>query len=135
MGYLVEYSHLYEYDAGQPGISLPITLSLAGVSVITNAKLDTGSTDCIFARQYGEQLGLVIEDGYLVRISTATGMFTTFRHPVTLTVLGYCFDVGVCFAADESFQRNVLGRHGFLEQIVLGLVDYEGKLYLRSYDE
>ncbi|MBI4751139.1 MAG: hypothetical protein HY774_21890 [Acidobacteria bacterium] len=135
MGYLVEYLHLSEYDVGQPGISLPITLSLATISVTTNAKLDTGSTDCIFARQYGEQLGLIIEDGCLVRIGTATGIFTTYRHPVTLAVLGHCFDVGVCFAADESFQRNVLGRHGFLEQLVLGLVDYEGKLYLRAYNE
>jgi hypothetical protein len=40
----------------------------------------------------------------------------------------------VGFAADEAFQRNVLGRRGFLEQTVLGLVDYEGRLYLRRYN-
>ncbi len=40
-----------------------------------------------------------------------------------------------CFAEDENFNRNVLGRHGFLDRTVLGLVDYEGKLYLNQYGE
>ena len=39
------------------------------------------------------------------------------------------------FAEDEAFQRNVLGRRGFLEPVILGLVDYEGKLYLSKYGE
>jgi len=39
----------------------------------------------------------------------------------------------VGFAEDKEFRRNVLGRRGFVEQIVLGLVDYEGKLHLSHY--
>jgi hypothetical protein len=30
---------------------------------------------------------------------------------------------------------NVLGRHGWIERMRLGLVDYEGLLFLAHYDE
>jgi hypothetical protein len=50
-------------------------------------------------------------------------------------VAGRSFIALVGFAEDEAFQRNVLGRRGFLEQVILGLVDYEGKLYLSDYNE
>jgi len=37
------------------------------------------------------------------------------------------------FPADEEIRRNVLGRFGWLDRVVLGLVDYDGKLYLSRY--
>jgi hypothetical protein len=52
---------------------------------------------------------------------------------LTLETLGYSFDVTVFFAADESFTRNVLGRRGWLNQVRLAIVEYEGKLYLSRY--
>jgi hypothetical protein len=97
---------MVEYDAGLPGITVAAALRLNGTSTTCEAKVDTGSTYCLFARCHGEALGFNIESG---------------------------FPVG--FAADDAFQRNVLGRRGFLEQMMLGLVDYEGKLYLSRYGE
>ena len=135
MAFGLEFTHLVEYDAGQSGISLEISAKLVGREVAISAKIDTGASDCIFARRHGEQLGLDIERGDVVYIGTATGSFKTYRHPVTLNVLDYDFDVRVCFAADEYFSRDVLGRHGFLDRVRLGLIDYEGKLYLSEYNE
>jgi hypothetical protein len=135
MPFTLNFSRFVEYDAGLPGISLEVTLSLINSSVTIPAKVDTGSTDCIFARKYGEQLGLVIEDGERIRIGTATGGFDAYRHFVTFRVLDYEFDAGVCFIQDENINRNVLGRHGFLDRVKLGLVDYEGKLFLSPYNE
>ena len=135
MDYLMNFSRLTIYEAGLPGIAVEVTLSLSEDSVTLPAKLDTGATNCVFARRYGEDLGIDIESGERVRISTATGSFMTYRHDVTLTVLGFAFDVRVCFAEDETFSRDVLGRRGFLDRVKLGLVDYEGKLYLSRYDE
>lgn len=135
MSFTLNFSRFVEYDAGQPGISLEVTLSLINVNVTFPAKVDTGSTDCIFRRYFGEGLGLNIEDGEFVRKGTATGEFDTYRHFVTLRVLDLEFDAGVCFIADENINRNVLGRHGFLDRVKLGLVDYEGKLFLSSYNE
>lgn len=61
----------------------PVFLSRLGISVLESAtkltaKVDTGSTDCIFARKHGEQLGLSIEEGERVQIGTATGSFSTY---------------------------------------------------------
>jgi hypothetical protein len=43
--------------------------------------------------------------------------------------------IPVYFAADAAFSRNVLGRQGWIDRIRLGLVDYEGKLYLSDYSD
>ncbi len=123
------------YDPGQPGVSVDASLSLNGDHVICEAKIDTGSTFSLFSRKIGEDLGLQIESGLRRLVSTVTGTFVVYLHEVNLSVAGYTFSVLVGFAEDEAFQRNVLGRHGFMEQVRLGLIDYEGKLYLSSYDE
>jgi predicted aspartyl protease len=126
----LEFSHLIEYNAGDAGITVSASLKLIGKTIDFVAKVDTGATNCVFERRLGEELGLNIEAGLPKRIGTATSSFLTYEHEVTMTVLDFDFDVLACFAADEAFQRNILGRHGFLMQIKLGLVDYEGKLYL-----
>jgi hypothetical protein len=63
------------------------------------------------------------------------GSFDAYGHTVTLETLRYSFDVTVYFAAHEGFRRNVLGRRGWLDQVQLGIVEYEGKLYLSRYNE
>ena len=88
---------------------------------------------CIFARDLGEQLGLEVESGMRQLVGTVTGTFVVYLHEVNLSVAGLECSAFVGFAEDEGFRRNVLGRRGFLEQITLGLVDYEGQLYLSYY--
>ena len=135
MTHPLTFSHLVEYDAGQPGIALEVKISRNGHSILVPTKVDTGATHCIFARRFGEQLGLDIETGDPLSIATAAGSFPAFRHEVTLSLFAYDFDAAICFAANESFTRNVLGRKSFLDRVLLGLNDYEGKLYLSSLAE
>jgi hypothetical protein len=135
MGFQLNFSRFTVYDAGKAGINIPVTTKMPDVSVTFDAKLDTGATDCIFERRIGEELKIEIESGEPIRISTATGFFTAYGHELTLSVLDYDFDAYVFFAEDENFDRNVLGRHGFLDQTIIGLIDYEGKLYLNNYQE
>jgi len=54
---------------------------------------------------------------------------------LTLNVLGIETVATVCFAKEESFTRNVLGRQGWLDRVKLGLIDYEGKLFLSEYNK
>jgi len=54
---------------------------------------------------------------------------------ITLSVADFQFDTMVFFAADAELNRNVLGRLVWLDRVVLGLIDYEGKLYLSRYSE
>jgi hypothetical protein len=129
----LSFSELLNYDAGQTGITVPVTLGLNQAQVSCEAKVDTGASLCIFARSHGEQLGLDVADGLRQIIGTVTGRFVVYLHEVDFLVAGLEFTAFVGFAEDETFKRNVLGRRGFLEQVTLGLVDYEGKLYLSRY--
>ena len=130
----LSYEFVIEYDAGKPGISIDVVISSGGIAVTVPAKLDTGSTRCIFARKYGEDLGLQIEDGEPQVISTPVGTFRAFGHAVNLTTLDYTFEPEVLFAENDAFNQNVLGRHGWLERLIVGINDYDGKLFLSPYD-
>ena len=133
-------THSFDFDielsySGANGISVPVTLHHGQDKVSFEADVDTGSTFCIFNRGHAETLGLNVESGAPTRFKTVTGSFDAYGHMLTLETLGYSFDVTVYFAAHESFTRNVLGRRGWLDQVRLGLVEYESKLYLSRYVE
>lgn len=130
----LEFEKLISYDAGLDGISLNIELRLGNVSTNLVAKVDTGSTFCIFQRAHGEALGLDIEKGFLRRIATAAGSFSAHAHGVTVVTNEFEFDSWVFFAADDDFRVNVLGRNGWLNRLIIGINDYDGKLYLSRYE-
>jgi hypothetical protein len=129
------FTELLNYDAGQPSITVPVTVSVSQTRVDCNAKIDTGSSNCIFVRNVGEELGLEIEAGLRLLVGTVTGNFVVYLHEVNLSLASFELSGLVGFAEDQGFRRNVLGRRGFIEQMTLGLVDYEGRLYLSRYDE
>ncbi len=131
----LSFTELVNYDAGQPSITVPVTLSVSQTRVDCNAKIDTGSSNCIFARNVGEELGLDIGSGLRLLVGTVTGNFVAYLHEVNLSLASFEFSGLIGFAEDNEFRRNVLGRRGFIEQMTLGLVDYEGKLYLSRYDD
>ena len=133
--HLLEFDTLHTYGADKESIEVSVTLRSGDRFVTIPAQLDTGATFCIFERGYADTLGLSAQSGTPLRFSTAMGSFDAFGHTVTLETLGYSFDVTVYFAAHESFTRNVLGRRGWLDQVRLGLVEYESKLYLSRYGE
>ena len=130
----LDYDTLHTYGTDKDSVKVPVTLRFGQRTVRFPARLDTGASFCVFERGYGETLGLEVETGSALRFSTALGSFDAYGHMLTLETLGYSFDVTVYFAADESFTRNVLGRRGWLDQLRLGIVEYEGKLYLSRYD-
>ena len=125
---LLESKHFY--DTRLRGIMLPVELAYGDRRVLFDAGLDTGASFCVFEREFGEQLGLSIEAGDLQVFGTATGTFRAFGHELTLKVFAHEFYVRVYFAEHHSFQRNVLGRQGFLDRVLLGLDDHSGTLYL-----
>ena len=124
MSYKLEFKKLVNFDTNKIGISISIELRLGLESVAFEAKIDTGASFCIFAREHGEKLGIPVEDGFPRRFNTAAGNFRAFGHGVTLAVEGFSFDSQVFFAADENFQTNVLGRNGWLDRVIIGINDY-----------
>jgi hypothetical protein len=131
----LDFEKLIRYDAGESGITVNTTLKFSDKSVSFPAKIDTGSAFCIFERKYGEELGLKITEGLFQRVGTATGIFVAYGFRLTLQIEDFEFDSLVYFAEDENIRRNVLGRRGWLELVKIGLVDYEGKLYLSRYSD
>lgn len=133
MAYQLEFERLFSYDAGQPGITLRANLKIKEKSLDISVKVDTGASCCIFERRFGEELGFDIASGMRQLFGTATGTFEAYGHEVTLSIDEFEFATVVFFPADEEIRRNVLGRFGWLDRVVLGLVDYEGQLYLSRY--
>lgn len=131
----VEFDVVHHYSIYKVGITVDATLQNGEFSVDINAKIDTGSTYCIFEKHYGERLDLDIKSGNPVEISTAGANFRVFGHELSLTVLGIETFSTVYFAEDDSFNRNVLGRIGWLDRVKLGLIEQEGKLFLSEYEK
>ncbi len=52
--YRLDFEKSFKYDAGENGITINTILKLSDKSVYFPAKIDTGSSLCIFERKYGE---------------------------------------------------------------------------------
>jgi hypothetical protein len=135
MSEIIEFDEFYQYDTLKTGITVTVKLSFGNESREVNAKIDTGAENCIFERKHGERLGIEIESGKEQIFSTAVGNFIAYGHEIVLSVLEIETVSNVYFADDESFTRNVLGRYGWLDRVKLGLIDYEGKLFLSEYNK
>jgi hypothetical protein len=133
MAYQLEFDRVFQDDLDRDGIFLPITLHHGEQKTESEAQIDTGASCCIFRRDLGEGIGLDIESGFRQEINTVTGSFTTYGHPVMVSVLGFQFQSFVYFATAEGFNRNVLGRSGWLDRVRLGIVYHDSEVYLSSY--
>ena len=132
----LKFNAHYHYDPGEIGIEIPILLLARGRQVRLNAKIDTGAQFCVFQRDYAEQLEIAIESGEKRTIHTAGGTtFTVYGHEVQLSCLDWTFETVVYFAEAAGFNRNVVGRTGWLQQFRLGLIDHESILYLSHHDD
>jgi len=101
------FDKTHYYNTLKPGITLTAILHYGQESVECEARLDTGSSHCIFKRAHGELLGLDIESAVAENIATVTGSFKAHLHTVTIEVLGIRSEAAVYFAADEQFTRSV----------------------------
>lgn len=133
MSETLTFDRVHLYSTLKPGISLTVVLRHGDSAVECEAKLDTGSSHCIFKRSHGELLGIDIEAEASMWIATVTGRFEAHPHTVSIEVLGIKTESVVYFAADEMVSRSVLGRTGWLDRVQIGLIDYEGKLLLGDY--
>jgi predicted aspartyl protease len=131
----ISFDKVLEYNTLKTGITVLVVLGDGENTVDFEAKVDTGATHCVFERKHAERLGIDVESGDLIHFETAAGEFDAYAHDVGLSVLEIENYTRVCFAKEETFTRNVLGRQGFLDRVKLGLIDYEGKLLLSKYSE
>ena len=129
----LEFDDTHQYTEATDGINVPITLCYREPSVDLLAKLDTGAAHCIFERKYAEILGLEVESGRLQRFRTVAGSFAAYQHEITIQTLGIEFSAVVFFAQDSTFNRNFLGRSGWLDRLRIAIVDYDRLLFVSPY--
>jgi hypothetical protein len=130
----IQFSHTLDYASVDGAIGIPVTLFAGGKTVDVVARLDTGSEYCIFARRYCAMLGLDLESGRRLRFVTATAPFFAYEHFVDISTFGIDFHAAVYFAEHPEFEKNVLGRRGWLDRLKIGIVDHDQMLYLGRYD-
>jgi predicted aspartyl protease len=123
----------HHYADALDGIEVPITLCIGRQSVELLAKLDTGAAHCIFERRYAEMLGVDVDSGRLQRFRTVAGSFAAYEHEVAIQTLGIEFSAVVFFAQDSTFNRNFLGRSGWLDRLRIAIVDYDRLLFVSPY--
>ena len=123
----------HHYPDALDGIEVPITLCIGRQSVEFAAKLDTGAAHCIFERKYAEMLGVDVDSGRLQRFRTVAGSFAAYQHEITIQTLGIEFSAVVFFAQDSTFNRNFLGRSGWLDRLRIAIVDYDRLLFVSPY--
>ena len=123
----------HHYADALDGIEVPITLCIGRQSVDLLAKLDTGAAHCIFERKYAEMLGVDVDSGRLQHFRTVAGSFAAYQHEITIQTLGIEFSAVVFFAQDSTFNRNFLGRSGWLDRLRIAIVDYDRLLFVSPY--
>lgn len=133
MAHSIAFDHVYEYPGGVKGVQVPISLCVGKQSVDLLASVDTGATFCIFERKYADRLGIDVAAGNFQRFYTAAGSFAAYGHEIELRTFQIEFTCVVYFAEDREFEKNVVGRVGFLDRLRVGIVDYERTIYLSDY--
>jgi hypothetical protein len=87
VSYQLSFAELIAYNSGQPSITVPVTLSVSQALVNCDARIDTGSSNCIFTRKVGEELGLDIETGMRLLVGTVTGNFVAYARSESIARL------------------------------------------------
>jgi len=122
------------YPDDPSGITIPVLLTHGQKSLRVAAKVDTGAQVCLFAHEVGLRLGLAVEQGTPIVLSSIGGSVDAFGHDVILQTGELAFESTVYFAKHPGLPRNVLGRQGWLHNLKMAVVDYDSLLYLSAYD-
>jgi hypothetical protein len=130
----LEFTEEHRSADDDSGIPIRVKLAFVGREVEVTAKVDTGAAVCLFSQEAGLALGIQIEQGVPQRLGGLAGSLEAFGHEVTLQTGNLVFQSTVYFAKQPGLPRNLLGRQGWLRNLRLAVIDYDGLLYLSAYD-
>lgn len=117
------------------GVFAPVILNTGSASTrIIEARVDSGSSYCVFGRQWADVLSLDWETGQPLMISTAAGAFYAHLHEVTVKLLNFEWTTWVAFAEWDimppSPARDVLGLNGLFDHFLVAIDDRAEMIYL-----
>ncbi len=73
MPFSLTFNIRYEYDSLEEGITVPAVLRANHQTAYCDAKVDPGAEVCVFQREIGESLGIDIESGHRIILSSLGG--------------------------------------------------------------
>jgi hypothetical protein len=141
--YTVEYQYQFAYrplfyeSNGKPMLTEPrpaifVALQNGTKNLQTIALIDSGSTYSLFDYQAGVELGIDVRSGRPQRLSSLGGVVLGYAHRIEIEIVeGWRFTTEVLFS-DQPVSRNLLGHHGFLEHVAVGLHGKISRIYLRK---
>lgn len=116
----------------EPRPALVITLHHNTLSVQTIALIDSGSTCSLFDYQIGKELGIDVRAGELRHLASLGGSVIAYAHSIGLEIAeGFLLKSEVLFS-ENPVPRNLLGHHGFFDNVAVGLRGKVGQIYLQS---
>lgn len=65
----LNFEKLTFYNAGEIGITVEASITFGDLITRFDAKIDRGATACIFQRSLGEEIGIEIENGDMMKFS------------------------------------------------------------------
>src|ERR1051326_1156068 len=98
MDFHIADPEVFHYPDHADGITLTVQLSAGGHSVEAIAKVDSGAGVCLFSREIGAHLGLVVEQGIYLILRPLSGPIEAFGHEVRLETGTLTLDSFVYFA-------------------------------------
>lgn len=125
----------YNYPNDATGITIPIKLQHGNLTIPTTAKVDPGAEVCLFSNEIAYALDIKVEAGLPILLDSLGGQLEAFGHEVVIHTFDFSFPSFVYFAKEPGLRRNLLGRHGWLRQFKVGLVDYDSTIYLSAYNQ
>jgi hypothetical protein len=125
----------YRYVENDAGVTIPVLLGYNEKVIRVTAKVDTGADVCLFAREHGERLGLAIDEGLPITLSSLGGPVDAYGHEIAIQTLGITFQSWIYFYKFPGQERNLLGRRGWLRNLKLAVIDYDSLIYLSPYSD
>lgn len=128
------FAEEFHYSDDRSGITIPTLLTYGNKTIRASAKVDTGADVCLFAQEIGIRLGLRVEQGDAISLSTLAGPLEAFGHEIIIQTGALAFQSRIYFAKHPGLPRNILGRQGWLRNLRIAIIDYDSLLYLSAYD-
>ena len=98
MAIQLNFTEELRYADDLAGISIPVVLSYGEKSRRVQAKVDTGGEVCFFSHEDGTILGVPIEQGIPITLSSLGGNVEAFGHEVIIQTGDLIFQSLVYFA-------------------------------------
>ena len=87
----LDFAEEFHYSDEPSGITIPTLLTYFNKTVRASAKVDTGADVCLFAREIGGRLGIRVEEGDAISLSSLAGPLEAFGHEVVIQNRRVCF--------------------------------------------